>query len=398
MSGTVTFIYKTFVVGGAERLILKMARIIASTGIKTDLICKDIHADQKRKFMEAGVNVKTVDVWEDKNEIQVLLEDCEVVNCVVFSYDDYLKVKSIRHPKKKTILYAIHYMALTMETDKALFWLRKAIMRRVIHAAYKSGDLVCMDEQTVRFTQDYYKEEALLSPLYERIVRICVEIPAADFETVDRWKQGGKINILSIARADFPFKGYLTGLIDSFRNPKVSERFTLDIVSYGDGENLLQQHLNALPEEVRSGICLHGKLVYEEIEPLFQKAQLYVGMGTTILDAASRGIIAIPVQAYTHDVCCDCFFHEDYRVVAVDNGSREKYAELLQYVSGMTREEYLEASRHTIALVQEHYDAHSTSAALLRHFENMEYDRTAVAVWVAENIREAKCMIKSWIK
>ena len=371
MSEVVCFFYKTFIVGGAELLMLKMSSCMASTGVKVVLICHDIDEVQKRKFLENDITIEIIENWGNRNQFQIILNRYDSINCVVFTYDDYLKIKSIYHLQKKTVFYAIHYMSLTMEQNRALFRFRRAIMKRVVCDALKNNALVCMDEQTVRFTQGFYAEEERLYPLYDNIVRICVDVPDTSSQVLLQRTQGREINILTIARADFPFKGYLTGLVDSFQNPWISKQFTLNIVSYGEGVPLLQQHINALPEDVRSRIVLHGKMDYAELEPFFERTQLYIGMGTTILDAASRGVISIPVKAYTHDICCDHFFHEDYRAVAIDNGSRKKYEELLQRVSGMSPEEYLEASNRTIAQVKEHYDVRSTSTALLRHFEKM---------------------------
>ena len=180
---------------------------------------------------------------------------------------------------------------------------------------------------------------------------------------------------MTIARADFPFKGYIVGLIEWFKTS--SERTNLNIISYGKDEKVIVDKINALDDSVKNRISFVGKTDYNELEKYYQNADIYVGMGTTVLDASLRGIVSIPVQAYTTDLVADKFFFEDYSKVALDYGSKSSFSKLVErYIRANDTEKTIWSETSRKAVV-DNYGTESVVDNLIRILGSAKDNRSS---------------------
>lgn len=167
--------------------------------------------------------------------------------------------------------------------------------------------------------------------------------------------EGGR-TILSVARAAFPFKGYLLGLVDSF--PIVHERYPdikLRIVSFGPDIGRLKDAIAHCPEPTRSAIELVGQSSTEQIREMLGEAWLYVGMGTTVLDAADVGVPAIVSCHHTEKDTCLGFFCDSPGEVAFA-GEGVPSVNLIQRVADMDGVRYRDLAHRTYNAYAQTYD------------------------------------------
>ena len=77
---------------------------------------------------------------------------------------------------------------------------------------------------------------------------------------------------MTIARAEFPFKGYILGLLDWFASSDSNIRLT--IVSYGPDEKKIADRIDSFDEIVKKRITLVGKTDYGQLEKYYKTADL----------------------------------------------------------------------------------------------------------------------------
>ena len=100
---------------------------------------------------------------------------------------------------------------------------------------------------------------------------------------------------------ELTMKGYVMGLIDVFSS--LLNKYDLNLIIVGDGEGaqLLRDKISALSEIVRKKILYKNSIPYSEINIFFSRCDLFLGMGTTLLDASNHNVLALPVFPYLMD-------------------------------------------------------------------------------------------------
>ena len=115
-------------------------------------------------------------------------------------------------------------------------------------------------------------------------------------------------------------------------------------------------------------IKLIDKVDYSLLENYYRDTELYIGMGTTIFDAANRGIVSIPVKPYTYDLVADKFFHDDFTKCSVDNIEKNNIDELVESFLSASEDQLLNWSVLNRQLVSEHYMTNVVVMKILNMF------------------------------
>ncbi len=371
------FLYGSIQVGGAQLLIYKMSKYLCGKGLKSMIICQSISDTMRREAKKNQIDVIVIQDVYNYVFLQSVLKKFEAVICITCEPILYMAAKAVAHPNKKTICYIVHpYIFGKKENGLSRSLLKNALKRQILKMGLRHNDILFMDELCAKQLADIIPEN-LTSIDQDTMIRISIEIPEVSMQSIEDRAQNKKIRILAVARADFPFKGYLLGLVNRFPELRAKVDCSLDIISYGKDINLLQECIDRLPKSLSKDVKLYGETPYDELPLFFQKAKVYVGMGTSLLDAGIQGVISIPVESYTLELHAKQFFHEDYRVLGYlhDGGSFDNFIELIQQVARYTVEEYLEISNITRNLVIEHYSLHNNMQKILHHVEMMSLDR-----------------------
>lgn len=380
---TYMFVYENMKIGGCQLLIEKIAvQTKKSKNNKCIVLCRDIDDSILRKLLLINIEVVYVDKWSQLSSKirEMSREEDEELNICTFTVNDYCNCCSHKSRNKKTLLYAVHDKALILGNKQGNIFEKNIYyyFRKLLIRLEKEKRVVLMDEQTLNTTKKFYEFSEKWTP---NIIRISVDtnnVNPISKEMIECNLRQPRI--LTIARADFPFKGYILGLIRWMSECSNSE-IKLTIISYGNDEKQILSCLEQIPPGVKKRIDLIGKTEYEDIDTFIKQSIVYVGMGTTLIDASLRGIISIPVKAYTYDVYADKVFHEDYRVLGLEMDNHSKnLTNIINRILAMSADAYFDISRKNYDLCVTHYSVENNTKKITQQFENEFIDQTKLMV------------------
>lgn len=357
--------YRNIIVGGCELLIERISRQLISYDYEVIIPYQTCDSVMKERFIKINTKLMEVKNWNRPrlNEIPINMD----VRVITFSIGDYSRFCKIT-TRTKALIYTVHYMGLSVNNP-----IKKNIFSWIIPKLRKNNTIVVMDEQTNRYTQNTYRNIENSFP----IIRIPIDDSVfEDSELIERSTQQ-PFNILSIARAEFPFKGYLIGLVNRFEKWKrENDNLCLTIISYGPNIEQLNERIKELDTEVSSAISLIGKTDKAELLEYYKKAKLYIGMGTTVLEASQRGIPSIAVNAYSYDLVAEKFFCDDNTQVATEiDEANNKIEQMISRITKMEQAEYYQLEIRSYETVKNDYSIKHCTDLLMSQFERICYTK-----------------------
>jgi hypothetical protein len=310
---TVVIFYPLMVIGGNETLIIRLINwyeknlfdviLLTEEPIQDSTLLKDISNNyyfynKKAKYFstEAGTKLS----FDDRNLVLILsFTFIDLFKCYKwFTKKEYQCRFTYR-------IYIVHPFSNYIFSSKIKFL--NLLIRPLIRLFLKRRIIFFMDEEVHNDCYNRYKITE--NNGNNTIVRLPMEIK--DFDIIKQ--KDSIINILTVSRFDFPFKAYILGLIDSFKSIALTnQNVTLTIIGYGNGEAVVRQRIMTLKENIKNRINLINKVPYSEIDRYIDQCDLFVGMGTTILDAANRNKISITAVAFQENDYSLGFFHDDF--------------------------------------------------------------------------------------
>lgn len=352
----ITFYNPHLFVGGAETLIYRISVELRRRKFATQIACKTCSDTMKSLFAEAGIPLV---------EVQKCLDNTDKNNViVVFSLMDYVKFKQQSFFRKniKVILYMVGMYTLTiqrLQSHHLLFPLLKPAVSYYIRHEIKNKHIIFMDRIGISATEQFYQTN------YGLTDSDMFPLPVDLFPLQDEFcnkvaSNRTPFSILSIARADFPFKGYLKGLLEICTRLCGTWPIQLTIISYGADINQLHQWIDVAKDAGFSDITLIGETPYHELEKYILSSNLYIGMGTTVLDAAARGIPSIAVQSNTYELNSNhLFWEEPGRIGGNPEETIPSAQPLIERVLCMSDAEYIDTMKRTEHALRELYSMDS---------------------------------------
>lgn len=357
--------------GGIETLMLRMVKWLAENGypsmIVTDRERKtdpDLFRELERESVIKKIAFRGYKEFSAKQDLGIGEE--EAPKLMVFSYPGYLIADEIRRQTEKSqiIFYDPHQYGLILEFSFHNRFLKKAAhiwgkrlarrMDRQHEIAYMDG--LCM-ERTAR-TYGCASRPDLVVPL-------AMQIHAFDRKQAEARYERKAFHILTVARMEFPFKGYVIGLIGIFEQLcRQYPGLHLDLVGDGSNHRRLANRIRHLAPDIQKRVHWHGTVPYRDLDAYFEKAKLYIGMGTTVLDAANHGIISLPVGSYTYH-CKGYGFLQDDAMNLGGIGGKTPMEELIRQVLGFSKEEYCDCVKKQFAAMAPLYEIDGVMHRLL---------------------------------
>jgi glycosyltransferase involved in cell wall biosynthesis len=125
------------------------------------------------------------------------------------------------------------------------------------------------------------------------------QIPKIDLSAIQRKIQKKDVfNIITVSRFEFPHKGYILGLIDSFAEIKRRIPIAqLCIIGYGDGEIEVKKRISALPADISNSIIFLGRVSYNELKRYYDDSKISIAVAGSVTDGA---ILAVPTLVARH--------------------------------------------------------------------------------------------------
>lgn len=200
----------------------------------------------------------------------------------------------------------------------------------------------------VDFIEKFYRIKIPLDVIYN----IPMNIEELNIDKIKSRYNNEDFLLFTSARADFPFKGYIFGLIEMFKTISIDKRMKLIIISSGAQDEMIKKRINDLNDDVKQKITFINGESYDKVIKHMEASNLVIGMGTTVLDAASRGIPVINVVPYTFELMSSGLW----------NGNRSSVNTLDNVIAAVNKvmnsslAEYECISRNTYAKCKEKYD------------------------------------------
>lgn len=317
--------------------------------------------DNEFKQILKSVKAKTVlthkKIWWFKFE-KIDYREYDKIVIISFNLYDYVRnekiCKKVEKNKVNNILFIPHYKG----KDSFLEYEYNGIMRKYIHSRVKKIYEELYDFKSLFFFAP--KQAETVSEIYSLDIKNIKDvllkgpndIPKYNRENTIRKYNRNSFNIIAVTRMDFPHKGYVIGLIDSFCELlEIHTNLYLTIVGYGPNEDILLEKINKLPCRIKGKVNYVGKLEPSELEKYMQDADLNISLAGCVGIGAINGVISLPVRHYTYACETYGFLPESKgKTVCEEPGdSIEKYIEAVLNFNEEEYEKYTLASYRTYA-------------------------------------------------
>ncbi len=157
-----------------------------------------------------------------------------------------------------------------------------------------------------------------------------------------------KSKIVSIGRIT-DFKTYNFLMLDVLER-LIAKGYTLEYHIYGDGEQTGKLQQMVLDRGLQDKVVLHGTIPYTQMEHALHDAFVFVGMGTSVLEAAAAGIPSVVAIESSRNPITYGMVHEDggEHLGYVDKWATEEHIEdKIEMLLQLSQQEYDEVSRQT---------------------------------------------------
>ena len=353
-------VYKSINLGGVQTLMLRIGKHCRKEGISTVVYCEEINSPQMKDALE-NEKIKVVEV---KNAPAAAFKNVKKDDIfLTFSLYDY--IECLVEKRKKSIdnnffYYVVHpYNTIHVTRLSILNRITENSYKNIIKKSIKEGFLFFMDKPCVQEYENYYDEKSDNA----KIIPLPMEIKPINYSEIDKRCENRicDFNILSIARSDFPFKGYLKTLVNSFEKLYIKYPSTrMTIISDGEDVSLLKKWVDKVNAHCDNRIQLIEKVHPSMLEQYYEDASLYVGMGTTLLEACDKGVPSLPIEAYTYELKASGFFNDVDGRVSTMPGEGIDAMSYIEKIMNMTHVEYKELAMECRNTYEKKHDINLT--------------------------------------
>ena len=113
-------------------------------------------------------------------------------------------------------------------------------------------------------------------------------------------RSSARICVVTVARL-VPMKGYVEGLILAVAVAVHEEQLDVELKVIGAGPLMSRLKWIAFRSGISDRVTFAGAVSYGDLPAIYRNADIFVGMGTTVLEAASHGVPVIIAEAYTRE-------------------------------------------------------------------------------------------------
>jgi glycosyltransferase involved in cell wall biosynthesis len=133
---------------------------------------------------------------------------------------------------------------------------------------------------------------------YELENAVVVPLPIAVVEVPKPLRTSSRIRLITVARL-VPMKGYVEGLILAVARAVREDGLDVEMQIIGTGPLLARLKWTAFRAGIAGRVNFIGSVAYADLPRYYRDADIFVGMGTTALEAATHGVPVLLAEAYT---------------------------------------------------------------------------------------------------
>lgn len=410
----IVFINPHFTLGGVDTYFYRMIKWLSARDIRTILLLtKNAKVDEKmvEEVKQLGTQVRMeIEPYPLTGEmspthIRLNLEPGTEVTTITTRYAGFFQAQQLKIDNPQLHFTFMNYMthehgfkADIEPLDKNKMGIAKYSFHKVRYQFYKN-----LTEKVFQSKELYFQNDIHRYSLYDYYhmdhsetmgpnIHLGIDIPELDEEAIKKRCDRKAFSILTIARFEFPFKGYLLQLVEQFAELCGKyDNLELTIIGGGPDEQRLLDKIAGLPEKAQRKIHLPGYVDYERLKEYFSHTSLYVGQGTTVLDAGKQGLLAVPVSSYTEESTSYSYLYEYVEIYAPE--PKYKTSHFIEKTIHMSDEEYIEASKKTYENVKKEMDLNNVMPQILA-VKNAER-RYEMSQWKISLIKKINMLIQS---
>lgn len=348
--------------GGSITLILRICTRLVEKNIRTAVLTESMeNVEIVGKLKQLGVEIFNFNV-SDKRKTSKFLKQIyhnEKLTLLTFNWNKYLVVEAAKKSAGLSFANLIYCIHPTIFYKGKSFPLccKKIISdyRKVLIKMVENGSVYFMDEDTINTTQKYFGFEFKTRPPVLLLPMICNPLPDEERDKLISESFQGNV-VFTASRAEFPFKGYLFGLIEDFRELKCKfPELKLQLVVGGEEKDFLEFKSKIAPllEEFQEDVTISGWMDYGMLLETIKSIKLFVGMGTGVLDVALLYKPAIAVKHDIYENYADAFFYDDPLKLCAYG--EERALRLIEQVFDMSFENYSEVCKKSFETAKNFY-------------------------------------------
>ena len=402
---TIMYVYNALESGGAESLILRMARWCFYNGYSFILIrpCGFVMNKELASQLEQEYHVSIVglpwyfsDILKMYNNKYTMYKlnnlRCNIkkdVHLVILSsdYRSFLVGENIKEKNKARRVDNFYYVITRFGYRDLAFSARSKILYCLYHSLYRKiakkilygNSFIFMGNgEVMKLLLDHYK----LDYDVDQISYICHPMEIVDFDEeklFQKIKKRAHYRLLSVARFSFPEKGYLIGLVSEFYNLcKLGYNVSLTIIGYGDDKPRLLEVVNYLPQDCKARIQIIGPVQYDELYRYFANTDIYIGSATTIFDAINNSVPAIVAKEGSEtEYANGIYWLQTFDIVTQDG--IYKISDLVQQIINMDDTDYVELVKNSHLYLTENFSVDNMMNKLI-NLKNLT-DKPVLNCW-----------------
>ncbi|WP_313163899.1 hypothetical protein [Sedimentibacter sp.] len=359
-----TFVFlRTGVSGGTGTLSIRLSESLIKKGYEVLYICQEINdINNAENLKKLGVKIHKWKESKISNNLIQIYGSRKRYIFMTYSLNEFLLVESMKKyiHINNSILYVVHQYGLTKGYGVSN-WLKPMLAifyKRLVKKILNSERVIFMDDFIPSFTKKYYNLEC--NNMRSLIINLPMVVKKFDSNSVDNKLKLNIFNLLTISRAEFPFKGYLIGLIKEYNKLcEIYNDIELTIITFGQDVERINKEVNSLSREVKEKIHVYGQTSYSKLMNYFNKSHLYIGMGSTILDAANHSTPSLIVSQYTYDCFTSGFFHMQPNLLVAKENSYEGINTYIENVKNMGQKAYKELCIREYRTLSKNYNMNS---------------------------------------
>lgn len=358
MKQTVMFIYHDLNIGGIQKFLIFLIRELKKKNIRI------IWLTQSDPVVAVGFKKDIEDIekyyidyknFNSLKKLKINFTNDEEILALAFSFREYCNLERFKKYNNQynisTIFWVPHFEGRDIFFEEYFYFPINKILKKYLKNCYeemdKNNNIFYVNELHLNEIEKKYKikVENRENKIYKNI-NIGNKYEFNSEKILKKYNQKF-FNILTIGRFDIPHKGYIIGLIDSYRNLKKKyPKIQLSIIGYGNDEKIVLDKINSLSFQEKKDLKLIGKIEYDELKKYFDEANLFIGVAGAIRDASTAGVLSVPVRHYSLE-CEGYGFSYEKKEMAVSKEKGIKIDFFIEKVIQMSYQEYFLKSKKT---------------------------------------------------
>lgn len=304
------FIYEHLKLGGIEKNIIEQITTYSGMGIRIIWLRYGDKNDIYEPWIKilSDNNVEIIDVDIKTNSLIILpkisFKNDEIIYATCYEPIDFLRLELVSKYYKNifNMFYVVpHFEGVTNYLEDRFYFKNIKLQVRndlsfIYDKWYENGNILFFN---VKHQQEMNKRYKISCFDKNKINKSALAKKEFNMELAIKRAKREEFRIITCGRFEFPHKGYMIGLIDSFVKLKPKYPFLkLDIIGYGIHEEYLKKYINNVDSNFREDITLIGKVSPEELTKYFNNSHLNVSVAGALTEGAYSGLVSIAARHY----------------------------------------------------------------------------------------------------